>query len=104
MMVMRVGSIDRVAQHHDELGVGRQAGDSPWNARVKEIVGTGFARERPVAVQTGSRDTAGIELRLIPLPAAVEVEIEIMDLLCRRRQNPSMRSEVAVQRRGAGSL
>ena len=49
MEILRQGPVHRVAQQHDQPGLGSVAGDALGSQRVKQVIGRGLAAARAIA-------------------------------------------------------
>lgn len=94
-MVVRIGALDRVADHHDELGVGHHACTALGRQRVEEVVGAALA---------GESLGAAWELSLIPLVAGGVIEIEVVQFLASCWGYLRVLDEVRIERRSSAAL
>lgn len=78
----RVGSFDRVAQHHHDLRVGKVSCESWHGFGMEQVVTAGLKGERRSpgwGVATGGRKQGKVSC--VPLWPAIVVEIEVIDAL-----------------------
>src|SRR5581483_10138302 len=100
VVVLRVRTVDRVAQHDDELGLREELANSLQSVRMEEVVRRGLAGDKLAAVAAAneSRASYGREVPAVPRCSPRVVEAEVLDLFVRRPADQRMPGEVLVER------
>src|SRR5262249_8643556 len=100
------GPLDRVAEHHDELGLGHVMPKPLHRLRVVQVVTAGLEGDRRTVVPPpAARDLGDREVRPVPLGPPVVVQVEVVDSLAEyRRHHLRMRRQRAEQGGGAAAL
>lgn len=104
VVVVRQQALHRIAQHGDQLRVRDDGGCPLGNGRVEQVIGGRFAREESRGRARIIRARRSWEVPSVPTFAAVEREIEEMDLLGDRRTHRSMLTQILIEGTRAGFL
>ena len=106
MLEVRVGPLNRIAEHDDQTRVGQQPRQPLCGVRVGEVVGARLTGDVPPAgtMRQHSSGHSGGEMAAVPRLAFGVVQIEIAHLLEHRRADPGVARQQLVERCGAAAL